>query len=327
MRRTDNDKTNVIKLRHDGLTYKEISEALGFSMSFVQAVCTEHNLTGHYGTKKKYDELKKYMQQGHTTEETALYFGIPRSVVCRACKGVQRPKREYNNQWSKDSQERYAINTINEKLIGFAYAGNYTGSSGAVDIQCKTCGDIFTQPFISIRQGCKVICRNCRKTAKEKTKETAKAIRLAEMYRRQSEKDTDLFMRTLQVECDVCGKIFTTKDTNRKCCSSACSKIRANKISSQRKDKRITKNKLIDKGITAKRLYNRDGGVCWICGGKCDLNDYVVKDNVIICGDYYPSVDHVVAVCDGGEDSWENVRLAHRICNSMRYYNKVTPSL
>ena len=58
----------------------------------------------------------------------------------------------------------------------------------------------------------------------------------------------------------------------------------------------------------------------------CDLNDYVVTDNTIICGDYYPSVDHVVAVCDGGEDSWDNVRLAHRICNSMRYYKKVTPS-
>lgn len=67
-------------------------------------------------------------------------------------------------------------------------------------------------------------------------------------------------------------------------------------------------------------MFVRDGGVCWICGGKCNPNDYVIRDGYKICGNYYPSVDHIVPICEGGEDSWKNVRLAHRICNSKRYF-------
>lgn len=275
----------IVELRKQGYSMNQLSEM--FNLTNISGIC------------------KRYGVAGKLSDRKADYSKLP--------------------QLHQKPSEDYAREVIERKLSGFSYFGNYTGSSGTADIQCNVCGDVFTQPFTSIRNGCNVFCRNCRKIAKDKAREAARAVRLADSYHRQSEKDILLFMKRQQIECDVCGKIFITTDTNRKCCSAECSKIRANRISAKRKDKRITKEKQIDKGITAKSLYKRDGGVCWICGGMCDLNDYVVRDNVIICGDYYPSVDHVVAVCDGGEDSWNNVRLAHRICNSLRYYKKVTP--
>jgi 5-methylcytosine-specific restriction endonuclease McrA len=274
-------------------------------------------------------ELRK---QGYSMNQLSEMFNLTNiSGICKryGVAGVMSDRKaDYSKlpQLQHKPSEDYAREVIERKLDGFSYFGNYTGSSGTADIQCNVCGDVFTQPFTSIRKGCNVFCRNCKKIEKDKAREAARAIRLAERQQRQRKQDLELFLSTYQVECVVCGKIFVTHRSNAKCCSPECRKKYNNSTSTIRKDKRIAKDKRIDKGITAKRLYKRDGGVCWICGGMCDLNDYVVTDSTIICGDYYPSVDHVVAVCDGGEDSWDNVRLAHRICNSMRYYKKVTPS-
>ena len=276
---------------------------------------------------QKIVELRK---QGYSQAQIAEMFNL--SDVSAICKrygvaGVMSDRKadpaniKYNNGWTKESQEEYAKKVIERKLNGFVYFGNYTGSSGSADIQCKECGYVFTQPFTTIRQSKKVWCRNCAKIANDKAKEAARNKRIIEAQKRNSEKDLELFLRTYQVECVECGRIFTTHNTRVRCCSSECRKKRANK----RKDKRIARDKRVDKNITAKHLYKRDDGICWICGRKCDLNDYITKDNVIICGDYYPSVDHVVPVCDGGEDSWDNVRLAHRICNTKRYYKNVAP--
>lgn len=55
-----------------------------------------------------------------------------------------------------------------------------------------------------------------------------------------------------------------------------------------------------------------------LCGGLCDWEDYVVRDGVVICGDWYPSIDHVIPVSKGGLHSWENVKLAHRKCNTRK---------
>lgn len=75
---------------------------------------------------------------------------------------------------------------------------------------------------------------------------------------------------------------------------------------------------MVDKDITVPSLFKRDGGVCYLCGKPCRMDDFIVKDGTIICGDWYPSIDHVVPLARGGLHAWENVRLAHRICNSMK---------
>ena len=73
-----------------------------------------------------------------------------------------------------------------------------------------------------------------------------------------------------------------------------------------------------DKSITLEKLYNRDKGVCKICGGLCDYNDYEIKDGTIIVGNNYPSIDHIKPISKGGSHTWDNVQLSHKLCNSIK---------
>ena len=67
-----------------------------------------------------------------------------------------------------------------------------------------------------------------------------------------------------------------------------------------------------DYGITWKSLARRNGSMrCEVCGIECDPNDKSWGSS----GPTHPSVDHIVRICDGGEDTWENSRLACMKCN------------
>jgi hypothetical protein len=56
--------------------------------------------------------------------------------------------------------------------------------------------------------------------------------------------------------------------------------------------------------IYRERIFERDGGICWICG------EVVEPKNA--------TLDHVVPVSLGGTDTPGNVKLAHGVCNSRR---------
>ena len=75
---------------------------------------------------------------------------------------------------------------------------------------------------------------------------------------------------------------------------------------------------MVDNDITVRGLYLRDGGRCYLCGGLCDWTDFTEIDGTIICGNRYPSIDHVMPLSKGGLHSWDNVKLAHRKFNSLK---------
>lgn len=61
-------------------------------------------------------------------------------------------------------------------------------------------------------------------------------------------------------------------------------------------------------GITLPKLIQRDGLTCAICGLPCfEGGDYLA--------DLYPSIDHIIPISKGGGHTWNNVQVAHRICN------------
>ena len=64
-------------------------------------------------------------------------------------------------------------------------------------------------------------------------------------------------------------------------------------------------------GIKWWDIAKRNGGdlTCWICGGECVPGSR---------GDDAPSVDHLVPISNGGSDTFDNVRIAHRWCNRDR---------
>lgn len=115
--------------------------------------------------------------------------------------------------------------------------------------------------------------------------------------------------------CVVCGKEFETWKGRKITCSAECSRKKKN-------IDRQYKGIVVDSDITLKKLAERDHNQCQICGLFVDWNDYSIKNENMICGNLYPSIDHVTPISKGGLHSWSNVQLAHRICNS-RKCNKI----
>lgn len=89
-----------------------------------------------------------------------------------------------------------------------------------------------------------------------------------------------------------------------------------------RRFKRRLTERIGDKDITLEKLYNRACGICALCGGLCDYDDYIFRDKIFIAGNRYPSIDHIIPISKGGSHTWDNVQLAHRQCNSIKNNKK-----
>ena len=208
------------------------------------------------------------------------------------------------NQYTSGKFDHEAIAKKHVSAIGgYEYAGNYTGSEGFVDIRCKECGHVQTRSIITLRHGKRPACPVCAAVERERKKEAA---RKRKREQRRLERFLNQAFTQLEFKvCPVCNKVFVGK---AKYCSARC--------------KENNKWKLKDgyrHSFPLEEVYERDNGVCYLCGGLCDWNDWEERDGVIVYGNLYPSRDHVVPKSHGGQNSWENIRLAHRICNSIKH--------
>ena len=122
--------------------------------------------------------------------------------------------------------------------------------------------------------------------------------------------------------CEWCGSDFINDRADRKYCSVVCRNRSCNKRGEITRRLRIDGNTI--ENVSLEDLYKRDAGICHICGGQCRYDDYTVVGDVFIAGNYYPSIDHIIPLAKGGEHSYDNVRLAHRICNARRGTKELT---
>lgn len=113
--------------------------------------------------------------------------------------------------------------------------------------------------------------------------------------------------------CPVCGKEFKTWKSGKITCSKVCS----DRMHSQKADRRY-RGRTIDHDITLHKLAERDKNQCQICGLYVDWQDIRQDGKSTVCGMMYPSIDHITPISMGGMHSWDNVQLAHRICNSRK---------
>lgn len=321
-RRQDN-KEKILKLIDEGLTREEIVSEIGVSFALYNKLIKElgvkpkrkkYTLTkSRKPTKPKYDydAIKKYRSEGHTVKEVVEKFGCCEETVKHICKGVEV---EIHNQWgSFEEREERVKAMVKRDLIGFDYVGGFTGSEGYIELRCQECGNTFERSLIQIRHIHRVTCPYCREkelTAKRIEKEKrAQEIKAEKERQRKVAKYKKITYKQQQMkECIVCGSLFMPNG-NQKMCSLECRKRRINR----NKDHRISKDKLIDNDITLEKLYARDDGVCHLCGGLCDWDDEPSR-----IGSKYPSIDHLITIADGGEHSWNNVKLAHWYCNTIR---------
>lgn len=212
---------------------------------------------------------------------------------------------------------------LKEKTDKFEYVDGFKNENSIITLRCKECGQLIKRYASSVRKiGQEYRCFNCKRIAKDK----AKYKRQEEKeYIRQKEKELKTIKDSVQLSffvCCHCGNLFIqTTSRNKRFCSKRCN-IRHHE--QQKNRKRIEKAKLngaIDYTINLDKLIKRDNNKCWLCGKECDVNDYTYVGNNKVTGNYYPSIDHVVAIANGGIHTWDNVRLAHRICNSLKSNN------
>ena len=112
--------------------------------------------------------------------------------------------------------------------------------------------------------------------------------------------------------CAWCGESFTALSGAAKYCSQACS----------RKVDRARRGDFMPEPRFRYAIYRRDAWTCQLCFEPVDRDP---------CGDDYnpwsPSLDHIIPRSHGGADSWENLRLAHAWCNSVRGAEDYHPDL
>ena len=262
--------------------------------------------------------MRQYKSEGHTAKEVANLFGVSADYVRRICKGIA-PQSNKNS-------EADAARKISEKSNGLLeYVSGYTIKEKPVRVRCMVCGGEFERTFHNLTTKGGVTCPHCIEAERK-----AKTIKQEQVKAKRKRKaDINKIHNAKQIRlvvCASCEELFTTVDTRRVFCSNECRK--RSSMSTQSSDDRLNKFNIIDRDITLEKLFARDKGVCQICGGRCDYNDYRYNENgVFIAGENYPSKDHIVELCNGGKHSWDNIRLAHRGCNSKLFWTRQFHSL
>lgn len=216
---------------------------------------------------------------------------------------------------SSNSTQKLTDDDIQKKLgNGWEYVGGYTGYYGNITIRCTKCGNEKKILWRSVSQMGECSCIKAERKAR---KETEKVLAFWDELQKPRPLDHIGVVKT----CRHCGKPFVAELDSSIYCSAKC----RDRHHHTTRDKRIRDVAGKD-DISLDALIKRDGLTCWICGEPCDLEDAFWKDGVFVAGNNYPSVDHVFPLSKGGTHTWDNVRIAHRLCNILKS-DKMPPSL
>lgn len=302
----------IVDMYSAGKSQKEIVEATG------QTYCVVR-----YWLKKKnlYDPSRRWTNRAS------------------AMQGAQK-----NNERLKQEAETRLAFSLLEK--GYAYIDGYDGKNSTIRISCLACGEAFTRYYDSAFRKKKIECPFCGDTAKR----IAEQKRISEEKHREWEQQQELYKQKraaheLEIKnridevrvCKECGCLYTYRSYAQNigvdpifvqrvdCCSRECLKKQKRKdLKKYQKTHHGERSHIkrakkfgceFERGVTLQRLIKRDGLRCAICGDACDLNDRSYGNGN---GPFYPSMDHIVPLSKGGSHTWNNVQVAHIICNTLK---------
>lgn len=192
-------------------------------------------------------------------------------------------------------------------------------------IKCKACGSEKKISSVSLRSkvGRVVHCAECQM---QETRERQEAKREYQQWQTKLHREVKKNHKAVQIGMNFCrhGSAFVGGRPSCELC-----KAESKRNADRRKEhKRRLKTREFDKSITLEKLYKRDNGVCYLCHKTCDWSDFQKIDGAFIVGGSYPTVEHLIPLCKGGEHSWNNIKLACHSCNSKkgrRSYEDIVP--
>lgn len=187
-----------------------------------------------------------------------------------------------------------------ERHPGFEYMESRSRPK-QVRLKCRICGHIVERDPSTFRQK-NILCDNCESGYK------LSGARTKLLYTFLAVKDA----KTPKT-CKTCGGVFYSPHSNQLYCSERCKRKAKPKTGSIRK--RCRKYGVYyDPAVTRQKVFERDKYICQICGRPTDPSDTSWGH----FGANAPTIDHIVALANGGTHTWDNVQCAHAICNSYK---------
>lgn len=313
------------------------------------ALITVYKVAERYGFKfdnrvikqDKEQEIIDLIRAGEKRKDIAARFGVSYQTI----RAIARKYKVLFAGDARSSTECRAKAKVETNNPGFEYVSGYKNYSSKIIIRCKTCKE---ERSVTYDSACrkKLICYKCGREhqcpicgnitthpiycsgkclkAAEKRKEKEERQPLVEQRKaqRQAEREQKKLDEEHRKEeerkkrehpCLMCGK----PTMNKKYCCPGCSRHGGNNRKSNARRAKV-RGALVDNDITIEGVYQAGRGVCYLCGKPCDWEDKQERDGTIICGDKYPSIDHIVPLSRGGKHSWDNVALACRRCNYLK---------
>ena len=323
--KAEHDKKYIIELHDSEYSVDEISQIVGRSNTYIYATWREAGLKKR--PTKKQAKIIELRKQGKCCVEIVDELGISRRNLYSAVKALGMPfspdevqrsiklgaekavlRQVGTTEERKNKQRKFFV----EKHPDWDLMDGWLFGDGDVKIRHNSCGNVIDKSATAARSSTTLICTYCKEETK-KRQEEAQRQKQAEKERAfwsQEFKQSELSFS----ECAYCGAGFIPKKGSIYC-SDECRKRAINRSH----DRRIRKIAYRDTGINLKKLFSRDDGICWICGERCDYNDHTYDANGnFIVGPSYPSIDHVFPISKGGSHTWDNIRLAHHYCNTLK---------
>ena len=321
-----------------GLTRIEIAEKTGLSYGYVSELLLKNNIKAvrkkrvvtkckKRGPKPQTIKILELKSKGFDRKKISSMLGCSEASVTHLCSkyGLRQQK----------TTEQDAINIAN--AAGYEYVSGFVDSHSKLTIRCRVCGYTFERMYRNLREKVEgtykydMRCPMCYSNSHRKERDRKQAQherrreRDAQRAKRKAEQDSRMASKELEKRlaihvCQNCGKEFCIELSGYNSalyCSEKCQKRYYNRVKNEKRMKRL-KSREHDTDITLERLFERDAGVCYICGKRCDWSDIVEQDGTMIAGDNYPSIDHVKPVSKGGTHTWDNIRLACRECNTRK---------
>lgn len=267
------------------LTLNEIAEKYGMHPYSIPRRCKRLGVypVGYGAGLKSTEAANKYWKE-HPNEQ-------------RGC----MPSKTFGDCWHFVETQWRKFEALHP---GFEYLETKkAGSSIRVRLKCKKCGTIIERAGSTLREK-QIRCEQCK--ADRKLNEARQSVTHV--------------INTIAVSltpriCAGCGEIFTSPYQSQLYCSAKCkNRTKRKKYGHSYRSRCRKYGVYYDPTVTKEKVIERDNGICQICGKVCDPFDLRWG----IYGPDNPTVDHIIALKNGGTHTWDNVQCACRECNSYK---------
>lgn len=299
---SEEQQNQIRELRAQNICFREVAEIVNMSLYKIEKYCNSHGL-------------------GMTEEQSIIYKSLK----------VDEVKQRAANH-------------------NFTYISGYENYDSIITVKCNDCGTIFERrAILVIRKPDVRKCPHCEEMVKQEREQRRQKEQEQRRQKEQERKQTikefeslnNNYIRNIKTafniaisnlkkfrpyECKNCGEVFIATQPSSYCseeCKLYHKRYRDYSKAIQKKFKELNREEdVIDKDISLYKVIKRDKGICYLCNKPVDINDYhITAKGAVAVGNNYPSIDHVLPISKGGKHSWDNVGLAHLICNSHKSNN------